>query len=194
MNKLNLVLVIVSAVLLTQVASAASGYLVTESAPVYPGDTTYVYVPITNTGFGTFLNDVSVRLEPKDNASANAVTILDDTYSLGTIEDWGDQRTARFKIHVNPDAVEGDYYFNLYITYKGRQISSTTPAPVVTTELKDQILTIKGKPVVVLLNSTLGIVEPMSINKVTLLFKNTGTGTVQNAVAEIDLTGTGGSM
>jgi len=191
MKKLNLILMIISTLLLMQVASA-SGYLVTESAPVYPGDTTYVYVPIKNTGFGTFLNDVSVRLLPKDNASANAVTILDNVYSLGTIENWGDQRTAKFKIHVNPDAAEGDYYFNVYITYKGQQISSTTPAPIVTTELKDQILTIKGKPLLMLLNSTLGIVEPMSINKATLKFKNTGTGTVKNAVAKIDLTG--GSM
>ncbi len=192
MNKFNLILIIVSAVLYTQVASAQS-YLVTESAPVFPGDTTYVYVSIQNTGFGSFLNDVSVRLLPKDNASANAVTILDDVYSLGTIENWGDQRTAKFKIHINPDAAEGDYYFNVFIYYRGQQINSNTPAPMVTTELKDQILTIKGKPVVVLLNSTLGIIEPMSVNKETLKFKNTGTGTVQNAVAEIDLTGTGGS-
>ncbi len=188
MKKLNLILMSILTLLLMQVASAQSSYLVTESAPVYPGDTTYVYVPIKNSGFGTFLNDVNVRLEPKDNASANAVTILDDVYSLGTIENWGDQRTARFKIHVNPDAVEGDYFFNVYITYKGQITSgSTLPTPV-TTELKDQILTIKGKPIIVLLNSTLGIAEPMSINKVTLLFKNAGTGTVKNAVAEIDLT------
>jgi len=193
MNKFKLVLTIVSVVLFTQVAFAQSNSLVTESAPVFPGDTTYVYVPIQNMGFGNgFLNDVSVRLLPKDNASANAVTILDDVYSLGTIENWGDQRTARFKIHVNPDAAEGDYFFNVFIYYRGQQISSNTPAPMVTTELKDQILTIKGKPVVVLLNSTLDIVEPMSVNKETLKFKNTGTGTVQNAVAEIDLTGTGG--
>ncbi|MCZ7382938.1 MAG: hypothetical protein O8C64_15385 [Candidatus Methanoperedens sp.] len=192
MNKFNLILIIVSVVLFTQVASAQS-YLVTESAPVYPGETTYVYVPIQNTGFGSFLNDVSVRLLPKDNASANAVTILDDKYSLGDIQDWGDQRTARFKIHVSPDAAEGDYLFNVFIYYRGQQISSNTPAPMVTSELKDQILTIKGKPVIVLLNSTLGIVEPMSINKETLKFKNTGTGTVKNAVAEIDLSSTGGS-
>ncbi len=191
MNKFNLILIIVSTLLIAQVASA--GYLVTETAPVYPGDTTYVYFVVNNTGFGQFLNDVSVRLEPKDNASANAVTILDDVYSLGTIENWGDQRTARFKIHVNPDAAEGDYFFNVFIYYRGQQISSNTPAPIVTSERKDQILTIKGKPLVVLLNSTLGIIEPMSVNKETLKFKNTGTGTVQNAVAEIDLTGTGGS-
>ncbi|MCZ7400376.1 MAG: hypothetical protein O8C62_12010 [Candidatus Methanoperedens sp.] len=191
MNKFNLILIIVPALLIAQVASA--GYLVTESAPVYPGDTTYVYFVVNNTGFGSFLNDVKVKLEPKDNASANAVTILDDVYSLGTIENWGDQRTARFKIHVNPDAAEGDYYFNVYTTYRGQQISSNTPAPIVTTELKNQILTIKGKPLIVLTNSTLGIIEPMSINKETLKFKNTGTGTVKNAVAEIDLTGTGGS-
>jgi len=194
MNKFNIILLIVSTLFLVQVASAASDYLVTDTAPVYPGDTTYVYVPIINTGFGTFLNDVSVRLEPKDNASANAVTILDNLYSLGTIENWGDQRTARFKIHVNPDAVEGDYYFNVYITYRGQQISSNTPATPLTTELKDQILTIKGKPILVLLNSTLGIVEPMSINKETLLLKNTGTGTLQNAVAELDLSGSSFSI
>lgn len=187
MNKFKLVLIIVSAILFTQVASAASGYLVTESAPVYPGDTTYVYVPIKNTGFGAFLNDVTVRLLPKDNASTNAVTLLNDVDSLGTINDWGEQRTAKFRIHVNPGAVEGDYYFNVFITYKGQQTSSGTPANPVTTKLEDQILTIKGKPVIVLLNSTLGIVEPMSINRETLLLKNTGTGTIQNTVAEISL-------
>lgn len=190
MKKISLVLAVVSVVLLTQVALAQSNYLVTEDAPVYPGETTYVYVPVSNTGFGNgFLNDVSVRLLPKDNASAGAVTILDDTYSLGTIENWGDQRTARFKIHVNPGAAEGDYYFNVFVTYRGQEINSGTPAPLESTELKDQILTIKGTPVVVLLNSTLGIVSPMSENNETLVFKNTGTGTVQNAVAELSLAG-----
>ncbi len=190
MNKFNLVLIIVSTLLVAQIASAASNYLVTESAPVYPGDTTYVYVPIKNTGFGSFLNDVSVRLEPKDNASTKAVTLLNDVYSLGTINDWGSQRTAKFRLHVNPDTVEGDYYFNVYITYKGQQTSSGTPVNPVTTKLEDQILTIKGKPLVLLINSTLGVIAPMSINKETLQFKNTGTGTVQNAVAEINLAGT----
>ncbi len=189
MKKISLVLAVVSVVLLTQVALAQS-YLVTEDAPVYPGETTYVYVPVSNTGFGNgFLNDVSVRLEPKDNASANAVTLLDDTYSLGTIENWGDQRTARFKIYVNPNAAEGDYYFNVFVTYRGQQVDSSTPAPLESTELKDQILTIKGTPVVVLLNSTLGVVSPMSENNETLVFKNTGTGTIQNAVAELSLAG-----
>ncbi|VVB90353.1 Uncharacterised protein [uncultured archaeon] len=190
MKQLNIIYVIfavVSALLLAQSASAASNSLVTENAPVYPGATTYVYVPIQNMGFGAFMEDVSVRLEPKDTASANAVTLLNSVYSLGTINNWGDQRTAKFRINVNPDAVEGDYYFNVYITYKGQQTSGSTQATPVTTELKDQILTIKGKPLIVLLNSTLGTVAPMSINKVTLQFKNTGTGTVQNAVAEINL-------
>ncbi len=189
MKQLNVIFAVVSVLLLAHVA--ASEYLVTESAPVFPGDTTYVYVPVQNIGFGNgFLNDVSVRLEPKDNASANAVTILDNTYSLGDITNWGDQRTARFKIHVNPDAAEGDYLFNVFINYRGQPISSNTPAPMVTTELKDQILTIKGNPVIVLQNSTLETVAPMSITNVTLQFKNTGTGTLQNAVAGINLAGT----
>ncbi len=189
MNKLNLMFVIVFSVLLTQVASAQS-YLVTETAPVYPGDTTFVYVPIKNMGFGSFMEDVSVRLVPKDNASANAVILLNDVNSLGTINDWGSQRTAKFRIHVNPDAVEGDYYFNVYITYKGQQTSGGTQATPTTTKLEDQILTIKGRPVIVLLNSTIGTISPMSTNKETLRFKNTGTGTVENAVASIDLSGT----
>ncbi len=190
MNKFNFALVLVFSVLFTQVASAQS-YLVTESAPVYPGDTTYVYVVVNNSGFGSWLNDVSVRLEPKDNASANAVAILNDVYWLGNIQDWGAQRTARFKIHVNPDAAEGNYFFNVFIYYRGQLLSGSTPTPLVTTELKDQILTVKGNPLIVLLNSTLGTVAPMSVNHETLRFKNTGTGTVQNAVAEIDFTGGG---
>ncbi len=144
MKQLNIIYVIfafVSALLLAQVA--ASEYLVTDSAPVYPGDTTYVYVPVQNTGFGTSMSDVSVRLEPKDNASANAVTLLDNVDSLGDITDWGTQRTARFRIHVNPDAVEGDYYFNVFITYTGLVTSGSTPPTPVTAELKDQILTIR---------------------------------------------------
>src|SRR5574341_2639912 len=189
MNKINLILIIVSTLLVIQAASAASNHLVTESAPVYPGDTTYVYVPIKNMGFGTFMEDVSARLVPKDNASARAVEILDEVYSLGTINEWGDQRTAKFRIHVNPDAVEGDYYFDVYITSRGRLTSGSTPPTPATTKLADQVLTIKGKPLLVLLNSTLGIVEPMSINRETLHFKNMGTGTIQNLVAEISLAG-----
>lgn len=86
--------------------------------------------------------------------------------------------------------MEGDYYFNVHITYRGQETSGTTQPTPVTTKLEDQILTIKGKPLIMLLYSTLGIVAPMSINKETLHFKNTGTGTVQNAVAEINLAGT----
>lgn len=56
-----------------------------------------------------------------------------------------------------------------------------------TTKLEDQILTIKGEPLIVLLDSTISKVAPMSVNKETLIFKNTGTGTVQNAVVEINL-------
>ncbi|MBU4339525.1 MAG: hypothetical protein KKD46_01195 [Euryarchaeota archaeon] len=174
---------------LTQVASAQS-YLVTETAPVYPGDTNFVYVPIKNIELRSFMEDVNVRLVPKDNASANAVKLLDDVDSLGTINDWGSQRTAKFRIHVNPDAVEGDYYFNVYITYMGQQTSGGTQTTATTTKLEDQILTIKGRPVIVLLSSTIGTISPMSTNKETLRFKNTGTGTVQNAVASIDLSGT----
>lgn len=185
MNKFNLILIFVSVLLAAHVASA--DYLVTESAPVYPGDTTYVYVPIQNQGFGTFMEDVTVRLEPKDNASANAVKILDNVNSLGTINDWGTQRTAKFRIYVNPDTVEGDYYFNVYITYKGQITYTATPQAAVTTKLADQILTIRGRPLIMLVNSTIGVVAPMSVNRETLQFRNSGTGTVQNAVAEINL-------
>ena len=190
MNKFNVILMIVLTLLITQVASAASNYLVTESAPVYPGDTAYVYVPIKNMGFGNFMEDVSVKLVPKENGSANAVKILDDVYSLGTINDWGDQRTAKFRIYVNPDTIEGDYYFNVFITYKGLQTDSSNPQMTATTKLEDQILTIRGKPMIMLVNSTISIVAPTSVNKETLTFKNTGTGTVQNAVVEINLAST----
>lgn len=186
MNKYNLVLIIVSTLMIAQVASAAN-YLVTESAPVYPGDTTYVYVPIKNMGFGNVMEDVTVKLEPKETASSNAVTILNNVYSLGTITNWGDQRTAKFRIYVNPDTVEGDYYFNVYVTFKGQETSSGSPAMLTTTKLDDQILTIRGKPMIMLANSSIGIVAPMSITRETLLFRNAGTGTVQNAVAEINI-------
>ena len=189
MNVIYMIFGVASTLLLAQAASAASNYLVTESAPVYPGDTTYVYVPIKNMGFGSFMEDISVKLVPKDNASTNAVTLLNDVDSLGTINNWGAQRTAKFRIYVNPDVVEGDYYFNIYITYRGQETGGSTQSTSLTTKLEDQILTIKGKPLIALINSTLGIVAPMSINKVTLQFKNTGTGTVQNAVAEINLGG-----
>jgi len=185
MKKFNVILMIVSTLLIAQVASAQS-YLVTENAPVYPGDTTYVYVPIQNIGYGNAMADVSVKLVPKENDSANAVTILNNVYSLGTITDWGSQRTAKFRIYVNPDAIEGDYYFNLFVTFRGLQTDISNAPMKVTNKLDDQILTIKGKPMIMLINSTIDIVAPSSKNTETLTFKNTGTGTVQNAVAEID--------
>ena len=190
MKKFNVILIIVSILLIGEVASAASQYLVTESAPVYPGDTTYVYVPIKNMGFGNFMEDVSVKLMPKENTSANAVTILDDVDSLGTINDWGAQRTAKFRIYVNPDTIEGDYYFNVFITYKGQQTGNSNSQTTATHKLEDQILTIKGNPRIMIVNSTLDIVAPGSKNTATLTFKNTGTGTVQNAVVEITLANT----
>jgi len=186
MNKFNLVLVLVFSLMFAQVASAQS-YLVTENAPVYPGDTTYVYVPIQNIGYGNAMEDVSVNLVPKDNASNNAVTILNNVDSLGTIIDWGSQRTAKFRIYVNPDTIEGDYYFNVFVTFRGLQTDTSNIPMIVTNKLEDQILTIKGKPMIMIVNSSLDIVAPTSKNTETLTFKNTGTGTVQNAVAEIDL-------
>jgi len=190
MKTFYLILIIISTILMAQVASATSNYLVTESAPVYPGATTYVYVPIMNMGYGNFMEDVTVKLVPKDNASANAITILDDVDSLGTINDWNDQRTAKFRIYVNPDTIEGDYYFNVLITYKGLQTDSSNPQMTATTKLEDQILTIKGKPMIMLVNSSFDIVAPTSKNTETLTFKNTGTGTVENAVVEINLPNT----
>jgi len=187
MKKFNVILIIVSIFLLAQVASAASNYLVTENAPVYPGDTTYVYVPIQNMGYGNFMEDVTVKLVPKENASANAVTILNDIDSLGTINDWGAQRTAKFRIYVNPDTIEGDYYFNVFITYKGQQTDSSNSQTTATHKLEDQVLTIKGNPIIMIVNSSLDKVAPTSKNTETLTFKNTGTGTVQNAVVEINL-------
>ena len=190
MKTFYLILIIISTILMAQVASATSNYLVTESAPVYPGATTYVYVPIMNMGYGNFMEDVTVKLVPKDNASANAITILDDVDSLGTINDWNDQRTAKFRIYVNPDTIEGDYYFNVLITYKGLQTDSSNPQMTATTKLEDQILTIKGKPMIMIVNSSFDIVAPTSKNTETLTFKNTGTGTVENAVVEINLPNT----
>ena len=190
MNKYNLILMIVSTLIISQAASAASNYLVTESAPVYPGDTTYVYVPIKNMGFGNYMEDVTVKLVPEEGASENAVTILNDVDSLGTINNWGDQRTAKFRIYVNPNTVEGDYYFNIFINYRGLQTDSSNPQMRVTTKLEDQILTIRGRPMIMLVNSTIGIVAPGSKNPETISFKNTGTGTVQNTVVEINLDST----
>ena len=43
---------------------------------------------------------------------------------------------------------------------------------------------------IMLVNSTIGILPPMSKNTETITFKNTGTGTLQNAVAEINLAST----
>ncbi|MCL7475547.1 MAG: hypothetical protein SCH39_01020 [Methanosarcinales archaeon] len=183
MKKIVLILMIF---LLVPIGSASINYLVTESVPVYPGDTTFVYVPIKNQGYGTDLYDVSVKLVPKDTASSGAVTILNDVDLLGTINNWGDERTAKFRIHINPDALEGDYFFDVYITSRGKDSSAPS-----TTLLEDRILTIKGTPTVILLNSTLEIVEPMSINEETIRLKNQGTGTIENAVVEIGLASEG---
>ena len=179
MKKILLILLIL---LLVPIANASLNYLVTESVPVYPGDTTFVYVPIKNQGFGTNLYDVSVKLVPKDTASSGAVTMLNDVDFLGTINNWGDERTAKFRIYINPDAVEGDYFFDVHVTSRGKDSSAQS-----TTILKDRILTIEGIPTVILFNSTLEIVEPMSINEETIWLKNQGTGTLENAVVEIGL-------
>jgi len=183
MKKILLILLIL---LLVPIAGASINYLVTESVPVYPGDTTFVYVPIKNPGYGTNLYDVSVKLVPKDTASSEAVTMLNDVDLLGTINDWGDERTAKFRIHINPDALEGDYFFDVHITSLEKDSSALS-----TTLLRDRILTIRGIPTVILLNSTLEIVEPMSINEETLWLKNHGTGTIENAVVEIGLANEG---
>src|SRR3972149_6070309 len=93
--------------LFLQSASAAKTYLVTEHEPVYPGDTVFVWVPIENIGYGTWMTDIIVKLVPANNATERAVHVLDDAVAIGSMEDWNDRRTAKFKIHVDQNAVEG---------------------------------------------------------------------------------------
>ena len=107
---------------------AAKTYLVTEHEPVYPGDTVFVWVPIKNIGYGTWLSDTVVKLVPANNATEKAVHVLDDDVVIGNLEDWNDMRTAKFKIHIDKSAVEGEYDFHVHITSKGKVDSQTLPS------------------------------------------------------------------
>lgn len=178
------VLILLIPLLFLQSASAsASDYLVTEHEPVYPGDTVFVYVPIENIGYGTWMTDTVVKLVPANNATERAIHVLDDAVAIGSMEDWNDKRTAKFKTHVDQNAVEGEYEFNVYITAKGKDSSSSTPTTAV---LKDRILVVSGMPVITLSNTSIGTVAPGSTNDVILKFKNEGTGTARNLYADIN--------
>ncbi len=166
-----------------QNASAASEYLVTEHEPVYPGDTVFVWVPFKNIGYGTWWIDTTVRLVPSNNATDKAIHVLDDSAVIGNMEDWNDMRTAKFKIHIDQKAVEGEYEFNVYITTKGKESEGSTP---ITQVLEDRILVVKGAPVITLSNASIGAVAPGSTNEVVLKFRNEGTGTARNLYADIN--------
>ena len=170
--------------LFLQSASAAKTYLVTEHEPVYPGDTVFVWVPIKNTGYGTWLSDTVVKLVPANNATEKAVHVLDDAVVIGNIEDWNDMRTAKFKVHIDKGAVEGEYDFHVHITSKGKVDSSGSLQT--TTMQEDRILIVSGMPVITLSNSSLGTVAPGSSNGIVLKFRNEGTGTARNLYVDID--------
>ncbi len=170
--------------LFLQSASAAKTYLVTEHEPVYPGDTVFVWVPIKNTGYGTWLSDTVVKLVPANNATEKAVHVLDDAVVIGNIEDWNDVRTAKFKIHIDKSAAEGQYDFHVHITSKGK-VDSGGSLPT-TTMQEDRILVVSGTPVITLSNSSLDTVAPGSSNETVLKFRNEGTGTARNLYADID--------
>ena len=170
--------------LFLQGASAAKIYLVTEHEPVYPGDTVFVWVPIKNTGYGTLLSDTVVKLAPANNATEKAVHVLDDAVVIGNLEDWNDMRTAKFKVHIDKSAVEGEYDFHVHITSKGK-VDSSGSLPT-TTMQEDRILVVSGTPVITLSNSSVETVAPGSSNEILLKFRNEGTGTARNLYVDID--------
>ncbi len=170
--------------LFLQSASAAKTYLVTQHEPVYPGDTVFVWVPIKNTGYGTWLTDTVVKLVPANNATEKAVHVLDDAVVIGNIEDWNDMRTAKFKVHIDKSAVEGEYDFHVHVTSNGK-VDSGGSIPT-TTMQEDRILVVSGTPVITLSNSSLGTVAPGSSNEIVLKFRNEGTGTARNLYVDID--------
>ena len=171
--------------LFLQGASAAKTYLVTEHEPVYPGDTVFVWVPIKNTGYGTWLSDTIVKLVPANNATEKAVHVLDDAVTIGSIEKWNDVRTAKFKIHIDKSAVEGEYDFHVHVTSKGKVDSSDSLST--TTMQEDRVLVVSGTPVITLTNSSIDIVAPGSITQVLLKFRNDGTGTARNLYVDVDI-------
>src|SRR3990172_6711169 len=167
-----------------QSVSAATIYLVTELEPVSPGDTVFVWVPIKNTGYGTWMSDTVVKLVPANNATEKAVHVLDDSVVIGNIEDWNEMRTAKFKIHVDESAVEGEYDFHVHIISKGKSDSSSSLTT--TTMQEERVLVVSGTPVIILSNSSIETVAPGSMNEVVLKFKNEGTGTARNLYINID--------
>ncbi len=184
MNSTGKCIVLLIPLLFLQAAAASNEYLITEHEPVYPGDTVFVWVPIKNIGYGTWWTDTTVRLVPANNATDKAIHVLDNQALLGSMEDWNDIRTAKFKIHIDQNAVEGEYEFNIYVTTKGKDGSgSSQPTTVV---LKDKTLVVKGIPVITLINTSIGTAAPGSTNEVVLKFKNEGTGTARNLYANIN--------
>ncbi len=170
--------------LFLQIAAAEKTYLVTEHEPVYPGDTVFVWVPIQNSGYGTWLSDTVAQLVPANNATEKAVHVLDDAVAIGNLEDWNDLRTAKFKIHVDKSAVEGEYDFHVHITSKSQVDSGGSQ--ITTTIQDDRVLVVSGIPVITLSNSSLDTVAPGSSNEIVLKFRNEGTGTARNLYVDID--------
>lgn len=170
--------------LFVQSASAAITYLVTEHEPVYPGDTVFVWVPVKSMDYRTGLNDMVVKLVPANNATEKAVHVLDDAAVIGNIEDWNEMRTAKFKIHIDKNAVEGEYDFHVHIISMGKSDSSGS-SPTTTIQ-EDRILVVSGTPVITLSNSSIGSATPGSSNEIVLKFRNEGTGTARNLYVDIN--------
>lgn len=184
MNLKKYIIFLLISLLFLQSASAANTYLVTEHEPVYPGDTVFVWVPIKNTGYGAGLTETSVKLIPANNATDKAVHVLDNAVVIGNLEKWNDLRTAKFKVHIDKSAVEGEYDFQVDITSKATVDSNNDLAA--TTILKDMILVVSGTPVITLSNSSPGSVAPGSSNEIVLKFRNEGTGVARNLYVDIN--------
>ncbi len=177
----SIIVLLITLLFLQSALAATSEYLITEHEPVSPGDTVFVWVPIKNIGYGTWMIDTVVKLVPANNATEKAIHVLDNEVILGNMENWNDMRTAKFKVHIDQSAVEGEYEFNVYVTAKGKD-SGTSFTEV----QKDRILVVSGMPVITLSNVSIGSVAPGSTNEVILKFKNEGTGTARNLYADIN--------
>ncbi len=177
----SIIVLLITLLFLQGALAATSEYLLTEHEPVSPGDTVFVWVPIKNTGYGTWVTDTVVKLVPSNNATEKAIHVLDNEVILGNMDNWNDMRTAKFKVHIDQSAVEGEYEFNVYVMAKGKD-----SATISTEVQKDRILVVSGMPVITLSNVSIGSVAPGSTNEVIIKFKNEGTGTARNLYADIN--------
>jgi|GEM_PF-914758 len=192
MRKYVLILMLLTVIVAIPAASALSvGEVRFDEMPLAPGESTDVWVKITN--YGDDKSDIVIVLDyhsiglTGDSPSAEAIGILDGSTGFRELKK-GESNDLHYKIFVAPNAEEGIYNLDLisrYQTEAPQFLGNNTYVGGGTTISTISVQVEEKKPHLVVATSNT-IFAPGATGVITLTLKNMGDGLAEDTMLEIN--------